>query len=282
MPTCCVCQGYYPGPESGQVPECTRCGADNARWEEAHHTRFQDFIGKVGWYLLIPLTVILGELFFVPAFMFSGGQFRPLAFVLALALSGLSLAFIGACYVIRFRVREEALLKSVIATERWSRIELLKLAPAIVLLAALFVLLLIALAASVFRSGNVFESLWHDITQPGPEVAVLYLYVFLASWVFPTALFVTRRYVGSLDLPQPIFLNLPLMREVILREYFGKPRGSSLPADIEWRGIKRTQQGGLIMTLRQKAGDKIIQVELESDRWARLLRAEEKKEDKSY
>jgi hypothetical protein len=281
MPTCCVCQGYYPSSKSGQIPECTRCGTDNARWEEAHHMGFHDFIGKVGWYLLIPLIVILVELFFVPAFMFSGGQFRPFAFVLALVLSGLSLGLIGACYVIRFRVREEALLKSVV-TERWSRIGLLKLAPAIVLSTAVVVLLLIALAASVFRSGNVFEWLWYNIMMPGPELAALYLYVFLASWVFPTALFVTRRYVGSLDLPQPIYLNLPLMREVIMREYVGKPRGSSLPADLEWRGIKRTARGGLIMTLRQKAADKIIQVEVESDRWARLLRAEEKKEDKSY
>ncbi len=281
MPTCCVCQGYYPDPDSG-VPDCTRCGADNTGWEKAHHEKFRDFIGKVHWYLLIPLAVILLELFFAPAFMFSDGQFRPIAFVLALALSAFSLALIGVCYAIRFRLREEALLKSVIVAKRRTLVELLWFAPAIVSLAALVILLLIALAASVFRSGNVFESLWYDIIMPGPEMKVVYLYVFLASWIFPTAIFVTRRYVGSLDLPLPIFLNLPLMREMTLREYLGKPRGSSLPMDAEWRGIKRTAQGGLVVILRRKVDDKIIQVELESDRWARLLRAEEKKEDKSY
>jgi len=326
MPTCCVCHGYYPVREStetfrpearpasetklssppasrleGEVKalpapseriECPRCGSDNKNWEKARQGGFWDMLNRMPARVLLALTPILLE---VAIFLFMGigplvgMEFRKSEILFVMSATILTMALAWLCFAWRFRAREDFWLRSIAPTQRSNVFRIMSWAPIFgVLVTMIWVLLYYA--TGYLSADKVAQFPWSGISST--RMILFILYIILGSLAPYVMLATARRYVESFDLPQPIFLNLPQMRQVAVNEYFAKSQGDAqVPATLSSREISRTPQGGLSMILNWKVEEadekgykqeKAARVKLESDRWARLLRAEEKKEDKSY
>ena len=325
MPTCCVCHGYYPGRESIEtfrrgersaskarpspptlppnggakaLPapsdgiKCPRCGSDNQNWEKARGGEFGDLLNRMTARGLLALTPILLE---VTIFLFMGVgslvglEFRKSEILFAMFATILSVALAWLCFAWRFRVREDFWLRSIAPTQRSNIFRIMSLAPVFgVLITMIWVMLYYV--TGYLSTDEAAQFPWSSISST--RMILFILYILLGSLTPYVMLATARRYVDSFDLPQPIFLDLPLMRQVAIKEYFTKSQGDDqVPATLDSREISRTPQGGLSMTLiwkleetdeRGYKKEKAARVKLECDRWAHLLRAEEKKEDKSY
>jgi len=278
MPTCCVCHGYYDTDERIdpltqerlEPDQCVRCKRSNTRWEEARQGGFGDLWNHTRVQVLIALTPIVTELVLLPYLTVGvlwGGQFRKSELVLAAFSTLLSLVLARLFFSWRFRAREDTLLRSIAPARRPSIFRLVSFMPVLsVLLAMIWVVLV--WYSSHLPADQVSKFPGNSITSPG--VTILLVYTLLMSLAPSTMLSVARRYADSFDLPQPIFLDLPLMRQVVIQEYFG-----ARPPDIEYRELARTPPGGLSMTISCKRGEKPVTVKLESDQWAHLSSAKE-------
>ncbi len=277
MPTCCVCHGYYdtdehinPVTQEQLEPnQCARCRGSNTRWEQARQG-FGDLWNRMPVSALMALTPILTEvilLLYVVARVLWDEQLPKSELVLAMFFTLLSLVLARLCFSWRFRAREDTLLRSIATGRRLSVFRIVSFSP---VLAVLLTMIWVVLAwfASRLPADQVSRFPWNGMTAP--EVTILLVYTLLTSLTPSIMLSVARRYADSFDLPQPIFLDLPLMRQVVMQEYFG-----ARPLDIEYRELARTPPGGLSMTISCKRGDKTATVKLESDQWAHLLSAKE-------
>jgi len=301
MPTCCVCQGHYEKPESGERPKCTRCGADNTSWEQVRGRKFGDFIDTSGVFLSFPvIALFLPILLALIAIIVQREQLQSYGAILVTSLiivMSVDALITWACYTVRFRIREDALFRKVAATKRPSSETLVVSVPVAALLVALILSLVLGWIVSLILNvlmawlvapllGILSASLplLSNVTLP-LEMVVFLVYIFLfPSLFFSTMLFLMKRYVGSFDLPCPIFLDVPRMRTVVIDEYLAKLGDDTPRRGLEYRELKRTSQGGLSVTIMWKVeekGDKgekkekTIKVTLESDPWARLLSAKE-------
>jgi hypothetical protein len=289
MPTCCVCQGYYDSDkridpatrERLEPDQCVRCKRSNTRWEEARHGGFGDLWNRMPVSALMALTPIVAELIlllYMVARALWDEQFRKSELILAMFFTLLSLVFARLCFSWRFRAREDTLLRSIAIGRRLSVFRIVSFSPVLIVpLAMIWVVL--AWFASLLPADQVSRFPWNGITAPG--VTILLVYTLLTSLTPTVMLSIARRYADSFDLPLPIFLNVPLMRKVVIDEYLAKLGDDTPRRGLEYRELKRTPQGGLSVTIMWKVeekgdkGEKTIKVTLESDPWARLLSAKE-------
>jgi hypothetical protein len=308
MPTCCVCHGYYPDRESvetfrrgersaskakssppppppngeakalpapSEKIECPRCGSDNQNWEKARRGEFGDLLNRMTTRGLLALTPILLEVtifLFMGAGLLVGLEFRKSEILLAMFMTILSIVLAWLCFAWRFRAREDFFLRSIAPAKRSNTFRILSLAPVVgVLVTMIWVVLYYV--AGYLSADKVAQFPWSSISSP--RMILFILYILLGS-VTPYAMLATaRRYVDSFDLPQPIFLNVPLMCTIMTGEYIGKPWNTVKQLDIEYREITRTPDGGLATLVNWQIGDRIRKSRIECDKWARLLSAKE-------
>jgi len=318
MPTCCVCHGYYPVRESIETfrrgersasrakpsppapppnreakalpaPSerivCPRCGSDNQNWEKARQGEFGDLLNRMTTRGLLALTPILLEMtifLFMGAGSLVGIQFRKSEIMLAMFTTILSIVLAWLCFAWRFRAREDFWLRSIAPTKRSNIFRILSLAPVVGALVTM-VWVMLYYASGYLSADEASKFPWSSISST--RMILFILYILLGS-VTPYAMLATaRRYADSFDLPQPIFLDLPLMRQVAVKEYFARSQGDDqVPATLDGREISRTPQGGLSMTLIWKLEEtdekgskkeKTARVKLECDQWAHVLSAKE-------
>jgi hypothetical protein len=316
MPTCCVCHGYYPICESVEtfrperrpaseskfspppalplnreakaLPapseriECPRCGSDNQNWEKARRGEFGDLLNRMTTRGLLALTPILLE---VTIFLFMGAgslvglEFRKSEILFAMFTTILSIVLAWLCFARRFRAREDFWLRSVAPAMPFNIFRIVPWAP-VVSVVVTMIWVMLYYAAGYLSADEAAQFPWSSISST--RMILFILYILLGSLAPYVMLATARRYVDSFDLPQPIFLNLPLMRQVVINEYFARlPEDNSVPTTLDSREISRTPQGDLSMTISWKGGDKTIKVYLRCNPWAHLLEAKEEK-DKPY
>ena len=319
MPTCCVCRGYYPVRESTEtfrtearpasetklspppasrpngevkalpVPsesiECPRCGSDNKNWEKARQGGFWDLLNRMPVRGLLALTSILLEvaiLLFMGIGPLLGIQFRKSEILFVVFTTIFSMALAWLCFAWRFRAREDFWLRSIAPTQRSNVFRIMSWAPIFGLLIAM-IWIMLYYATGYLSTDEAAQFPWSGISST--RMILFILYILLGSLTPYVMLATGRRYVESFDLPQPIFLSLPLMRQVAVNEYFAKSQGDAqVPATLDSREISRTPQGGLSMTLLWKLEEtdergykkeKAARVKLECDQWAHVLSAKE-------
>ncbi len=294
MATCCVCKNYYDPAtlETSNVYECPRCHSDNTLWEEVQRRSFLTILGDMGGLLYVPVIIVVAQMLVAPYFGFNEGKLQRFAFLVLILSSATSTLIMVICYALRFRIREYALLRGVSTSRRPSPLAMMLVVPLAAILLALGAIVgqeMLGKALDDLPVGprEVLRSLYTNLARPTPDVETILAYVSLSGLVFSTSLLVIKRYGQSLDLPQPIFITVPLMREVAIKDYFDKPGAGLVPKEIECRELGRTPKGGLTMTVSWKAGEKttkdptgqekresdIRNIKLECDRWARLVSA---------
>lgn len=318
MPTCCVCQGYYdttpyPHPATGDMVDayrCSRCDTDNAMGDAIRRNVLGDPDAASRCLLIALGFCLVGAVLGLIFVLWFHGQLRLLVLILVV-VEVLFSALVGiGCYVWRFRIREYKLLRTVATQWRPSLIQLILFVPIIALLIAVlfgtipgWVEPLITKRLWSLLPAKSTEELAHivvtfDTQIPWSEVVALWIYAFVFPAVtFSATLFAVKRYTGYLDnkLPLPIFLDVPRMRDLAIKEHLGKLESDGKAKNIECRGIERTKRGGLAMNVSWQAGETttrdasgvekktpiIRKAKIECDQWARLLKVEEK-EDKAY
>jgi hypothetical protein len=274
MATCCVCKHHY-DPGTPKSFDCPRCESDNTEWERVH--RGEHFWDTKGWQLvLFPGLIFAGEIFTAASLVIQNGRLQPLGSVVVVIILLASLLVVAIGYAVRFRLREYSLRREVITAKRPSLISLIISVPLISLALTLALSLLPGWLVPVLPETWLDRVLPESLVKQFPDAIDFFSYVFMyPCLIFSATLLVIKRYVGSLDLPSPIFLDVDKMRQVAIEEYCHGKRAGVLPNAIVCREFSRTDKGGVSMTLSWMDGTTPKKVKLECDQWARLVSAKE-------
>jgi hypothetical protein len=224
---------------------------------------------------LLALTPILLE---VTIFLFMGAgslvglEFRKSEILLAMFTTILSIVLAWLCFARRFRAREDFWLRSVAPAMPFNIFRIVPWSPVVSVVVTMIWVMLYYIAGYL-SADEAAQFPWSSISST--RMILFILYILLGSLAPYVMLATARRYVDSFDLPQPIFLNVPLMCTIVTGEYIGKPWNTIKQLDIEYREITRTPLGGLATLVNWQIGDRIRKFRIECDQWARLLSAKE-------
>lgn len=257
MATCSTCRAQY---TRGEHP-CPRCGQDNSFWEEQREltrwNRVNGFFANI-WGIvavaiaLVALVLLIWTIVESIAWSFPNVEaglttyrLRIMGQFLALFMSFISIFVI---YVMRFRFWNYSWIRRV------TRRTLPDLYTIAVILFLLGVLLLLAyLTASIFIPGSLIQSnagtagqnwlvvLFNRIVMPA-MYGFLFAFFTTGSMLMSAGLFVDRMNERG---GQPIFMNTPLLADVVKGEIAG-----TLELSVEalrLSSIKRTEYGGINM-----------------------------------